>query len=133
MRPLIEDSYQQQMLRKIALRSSEDGFPKYTDFGVDKESVEDYLSEKQDVLNLRGSQTRQFTVVGCLILIPALIASGFDHTQSPFGDKTSLVAMLGGVVLAACWWGLNSWRVNRKLKAICNQEIEAYLRAVEGY
>ena len=85
------------MLRKIALRSSEDGFPKYTDFGVDKESVEDYLSEKQDVLNLRGSQTRQFTVVGCLILIPALIASGFDHTQSPFGDKTSLVAMLGGV------------------------------------
>ena len=87
MRPLIEDSYQQQMLRKIALRSSEDGFPKYTDFGVDKESVEDYLSEKQDVLNLRGSQTRQFTVVGCLILVPALIASGFDHTQSPFGIR----------------------------------------------
>ena len=111
MRPLIEDSYQQQMLRKIALRSSEDGFPKYTDYGVDKASVEDYLSEKQDILELRGSQTKQFTVVGCLILVPARIASGFDHAQAPFVDKTSLAAMRGGVVLAACWWGLNSRRV----------------------
>lgn len=133
MKPLIEDSYQQQMLRKIALRSSEEGFPKYSDYGVDKGSVEEYLSEKQDVLDLRGSQTRQFTVVGCLVLIPALIASGFDHTQSPLGDKTSLVALLGGVVLAACWWGLNSWRVNRKLKAIGNPDIEAFLSAVEEY
>ncbi len=133
MKPLIEDSYQQQMLRKIALRSSEEGFPKYSDYGVDKGSVEDYLSEKQDVLDLRGSQTRQFTVVGCLVLIPALIASGFDHTQSPLGDKNSLVALCGGVVMAACWWGLNSWRVNRKLKAMCNPDIEAYLSAVEEY
>ena len=133
MKPLIEDSYQQQMLRKIALRSSEEGFPNYSDYGVDKGSVEDYLSEKQDVLDLRGSQTRQFTVVGCLVLIPALIASGIDHTQSPLGHKTSLVALLGGVVLAACWWGLNSWRVNRKLKAIGNPDIEAFLSAVEEY
>ena len=121
------------MLRNTSLRSSEDGFPRYTDYGVDKASVEDYLSEKQDILELRGSQTKQFTVVGCPILVPALIASGFDHTQSPFGDKTSLVAMLGGVVLAACWWGLNSWRVNRKLKAIYHPEIEAFLSAIEEY
>lgn len=133
MKPLVEDTYQLRILRKISLHELTPDFPKLQDFGIDKPTMEDYLSDKQDILDIPGSQTHQMTILAGIVLVCMLISSAFDHLDTIFGSNASLVGIFVGLILAFCWWGITSIRVKNKLKAIYDQDIENYLKAVENY
>lgn len=133
MEPLQEFSYQQHILRKISINETSPDFPKYKDFGIDKRSFEDYLSDKQDILDIPGSQTRQLKVYGSMVVIPALISSAFDHTDMFFGSRSTLVGIGFGILLALACWGITSWRVKTKMKNLYDSKMESYLSAVDNY
>lgn len=133
MKPLEEESYQQHMLRKINLHDTASGFPRLQDYGLTKSEVDDYLSEKQDILDIPGSQTHRLTVLAGIVMVCTLIASVFDHADTCLGTNASLAGIIIGVVLSLSWWGLTTVRVNRKLKAQRDDNIENYLKAVENY
>lgn len=133
MKPLQETSYQQHILRKIDVWETSDGFPKIQDFGIDRRDMEDYLSEKQDILDIPGSKTHQLTVYATIVLVPTFIASAFDHAGTVLGTNATLVGLGIGVLLSVSWWGITTWRVRSKLKAMRNDKIDAYLDAVDNF
>lgn len=133
MKPLQETSYQQHILTKIDVWETSEGFPKIQDFGIDRRDMEDYLSEKQDILDIPGSQTHQLTVYASIVLVPTFIASAFDHVDTIFGTNATLVGLGIGILLSASWWGITTRRVRKKLNALYNGKIEDYLRAVENF
>lgn len=133
MKPLVEDTYQLRILRKISLHELTPDFPKLQDYGIDKSTMEDYLSDKQDILDIPGSQTHRMTVLAGIVLVFTLIASAFDHLDTIFGSNASLVGLAFGLVVAFCWWGITALRVKNKLQSLYDEDIENYLSAVDNY
>lgn len=133
MKPIEEESYQMYILRKISRHDITPDFPKLDDFGITKSEMEDYLSEKQDVMDIPGTQTHRMTVFAGIILVSMLIFSAFDHIDTALGTNASSIGMVVGVVLSCIWFFIVKFRVNSKLKALYNENVEHYLEAVENY
>ena len=133
MKPIEEESYQMYILRKISRHDITPNFPKLNDFGITKSEMEDYLSEKQDIMDIPGSQTHRMTVLAGIILVSMLIFSAFDHIDTVLGTNASLVGMGVGLLLSCIWFFIVKFRVKSKLKALYNETIENYLEAVENY
>ena len=112
MKPIEEESYQMYILRKISRHDITPDFPKLDD---------------------PGTQTHRMTVFAGIILVSMLIFSAFDHIDTALGTNASLIGMVVGVVLSCIWFFIVKFRVNSKLKALYNENVENYLEAVENY
>lgn len=77
------------------------GFPRVEDYGVSRESVDDYLFDKQAALDSEGTERSRYTLAGVIIVLPIVAVALFPAEKLPFGEYTVLPAMLIGVLLYA--------------------------------
>ncbi len=111
---------------KIDLYGSVSGFPSIENFGINKEEFEDYIDDKQDILDRVEERKNNYLVKGGFLIVPILAVSVFLNNDV----QSLLVGVLIGVVLLSLYLSVSYFMDKRRLKNIYNEKIERYIDAV---
>ncbi len=111
---------------KIDLYGSVSGFPSIENFGINKEEFEDYIDDKQDILDRVEERKNNYLVKGGFLIVPILAVSVFLKNEV----QSLLIGVLIGVVLLSLYLSVSYFMDKRRLKNIYNEKIERYIDAV---
>lgn len=127
------DDYSHRITSRIEHHSGEVGFPEMASFGFDKERFDEYLFDKQAILDSRGSARRQYTIAGTLMVIPVIVLSAFPESMLPWKQYSLYVGLLMGLVLYGIY-AMMAYLVRRlRLKHLRDENIERYIDAVMAW
>ena len=132
----ILDDFEHKVAGKIDKYGDEPDFPKLENYGITRMDLDNYLFDKQAILDMGGSKRTQFTVGGFITVIPVLILSCFPD-KSPIYENgkalTTVIAIIIGLLLACFAKSLLQmiilFRVNKHKEA----KMETYIKAVLFY
>lgn len=132
----ILDDFEHKVTGKIDKYGDEPDFPKLENYGITRMDLDDYLFDKQAILDMGGSKRTQLTVGGFITVIPVLILSCFPD-KSPIYENgkalTTVIAIIIGLLLACFAKSLLQtiilFRVNKHKEA----KMETYIKAVLFY
>lgn len=69
----ILDDFEHKVTNKMQKYGDEPDFPKLENYGLTRMELDDYLFDKQAILDMGGSKRTQLTVGGFITVIPVLI------------------------------------------------------------
>ena len=99
----ILDDFEHKVTNKMQKYGDEPDFPKLENYGLTRMELDDYLFDKQAILDMGGSKRTQLTVGGFITVIPVLILSCFPD-KSPIYENgkamTTIIAIIIGLLLA---------------------------------
>ena len=120
------NDFQHLVERRIEMNSHRVDFPTLEQYNLQQEELDNYLFEKQAILDSKGSERSRYTVAGILILVPVLILSMlYPVNEMPLGDWTLVVAVLAGLAL----WGLIMFLQQLRIKMRINTLDKEYPQA----
>ena len=126
----ISNDFERQLRHKIAHYDYLDTFPKMADFGVNRSEFDDYVIEKQSILDMEGSARKRYTVLALIFLLPFFVLSAFPEQYLPLGNYAFLIGFVIGFLLVA----LQQWIIKKikqkRLNRIYHPQIEKYIEAV---
>ena len=82
----ILDDFEHKVTGKIAKYGNEPDFPKFENYGITRMELDDYLFDKQAILDMGGSKRSQLTIGGFITVLPVLVLSCFPD-KSPVYDN----------------------------------------------
>ncbi len=82
----ILDDFEHKVTGKIAKYGNEPDFPKFENYGITRMELDDYLFDKQAILDMGGSKRSQLTIGGFITVIPVLVLSCFPD-KSPIYEN----------------------------------------------
>lgn len=127
------DDYSHRITAKIDLYGQREGFPSMSAFGFDKERFDEYLFDKQAILDSRGSARKQYTIAGTLMVIPVIILSAFPENMLPWKQYSLYVGLLMGLVLYGLY-AVVAYGVRKlQLRRMRDEQIERFIEAVENW
>ena len=132
----ILDDFEHKVTNKMQKYGDEPDFPKLENYGLTRMELDDYLFDKQAILDMGGSKRTQLTVGGFITVIPVLILSCFPD-KSPIYENgkamTTIIAIIIGLLLACfCKASLQMvilYRVNKHKET----KMETFIKAVLFY
>lgn len=132
----ILDDFEHKVTNRIEKYGDQPDFPKLENYSITRMELDDYLFDKQAILDMGGSKRTQLTVGGFVTVIPVLVLSCFPD-KSPIYENgkalTTVVAILIGLLLAcflkALLQMLILYRVNKQKQT----QMETYIKAVLFY
>ena len=127
------DDLQQMVFRRIEIWGNNVDFPQMDDYGISKETLTDYLFDKQAIIDTVGSERFQYTLLGFFVVLPIFIVACFPDSQLPRGINTAWMAGAGGVVLFGIYRLIMKMIINIRLKKIYDSKHESYINKVLSY
>ena len=132
----ILDDFEHKVTNKMQKYGDEPDFPKLENYGLTRMELDDYLFDKQAILDMGGSKRTQLTVGGFITVIPVLILSCFPD-KSPIYENgkamTTIIAIIIGLLLACFCKALLQmvilYRVNKHMET----KMETFIKAVLFY
>lgn len=106
----------------IDQNKSNTDFPNPEDFKTTEDEVKDYIYDKQRILDRSEERGKNLLVPGILLVMPAIILSGFGE-----GVKILLIGILAGVLLTFFYFVIAKLIDKRQLAKMRNNDIEAYI------
>lgn len=106
----------------IDQNKSNTDFPNPEDFKTTEDEVKDYIYDKQRILDRSEERGKNLLVPGILLVMPAIILSGFGE-----GVKILLIGVLAGVLLTFFYFVIAKLIDKRQLAKMRNNDIEAYI------
>lgn len=106
----------------IDQNKSNTDFPNPEDFKTTEDEVKDYIYDKQHILDRSEERGKNLLVPGILLVMPAIILSGFGE-----GVKILLIGVLAGVLLTFFYFVIAKLIDKRQLAKMRNNDIEAYI------
>ncbi len=106
----------------IDQNKSNTDFPNPEDFKTTEDEVKDYIYDKQRILDRSEERGKNLLVPGILLVMPAIILSGFGE-----GVKILLIGVLAGVLLTFFYFIIAKLIDKRQLAKMRNNDIEAYI------
>lgn len=129
MKELIKyNEWEYKISKSIKNNQDKEGFPQLADYGLTREEFDDYVVEKQYLLNRMDNHKSSFVVPGVLLVIPVLIVSMF--TDSVWGLFGSVAV---GVIIASAYMLIMSAVDKKKLLKIYDDRIESYITDIVNY
>lgn len=129
----ILDDYEHKVARIVDEHADDSLFPKLEDFQLTREQLDDYLFEKQVILDFGRNLRTRYTIWGILIVLPVLFIDAFPHEQLPWGDYSLFVAIMVGLALCAVYelllWVVRAMRLKRQ----SDPQVERYIQKVLHY
>ena len=127
----ILDDFEHKVTNKMQKYGDEPDFPKLENYGLTRMELDDYLFDKQAILDMGGSKRTQLTVGGFIMVIPVLILSCFPD-KSPIYENgkamTTIIAIIIGLLLA-CFCKALLQMVNKHKET----KMETFIKAVLFY
>ena len=106
----------------IDQNKSNTDFPNPEDFKTTEDEVKDYIYDKQRILDRSEERGKNLLVPGILLVMPAIILSGFGE-----GVKILFIGVLAGVLLTFFYFVIAKLIDKRQLAKMRNNDIEAYI------
>ena len=126
----ISNDFERQLRHKIAHYDYLDTFPKMANFGVNRSEFDDYVIEKQSILDMEGNARKRYTLLALIFLLPFFVLSAFPEQYLPLGNYAFLIGFVIGFLLVA----LQQWIIKKvkqkRLNRIYHPQIEKYIEAV---
>lgn len=120
--------FEHMVTEKIDKFAGFDGFPKMEDYGITKDDVDDYLFEKQAILDDEANLTKKYTICGTLIVLPVIAISAFSE-----GVKALLIGVGAGLLLCLLYVALKRLFDIAKLKKVALPGVEHFVRDILAF
>lgn len=134
MKDSILNDFEHSVSNKIKEFGKTDGFPVPEDYGITKQLLDDYLFDKQALIDSLGSEKSQYTQAGILIVLPVIIAAAFPEESLPGGALGgSLISIAIGILLALLVAGIQRLVRRIRLRRLYDAKIENYIDKVLNY
>lgn len=132
----ILDDFEHKVTNKMQKYGDEPDFPKLENYGLTRMELDDYLFDKQAILDMGGSKRRQLTVGGFITVIPVLILSCFPD-KSPIYENgkamTTIIAIIIGLLLACFCKALLQMVILYRVNKHKETKMETFIKAVLFY
>lgn len=132
----ILDDFEHKVTNKMQKYGDEPDFPKLENYGLTRMELDDYLFDKQAILDMGGSKRTQLTVGGFITLIPVLILSCFPD-KSPIYENgkamTTIIAIIIGLLLACFCKALLQMVILYRVNKHKETKMETFIKAVLFY
>ncbi|MDD6378985.1 MAG: hypothetical protein SPL37_05875 [Prevotella sp.] len=119
------NDFQHKVERLIRDHKDEAGFPMLDAFRLEQEELDDYLFERQAILDSKGSERSRYTVAGFLIALPVIVISAFPEESLPWGTWSLLVAVAIGVGLFLLYLAIQKTVIRTRLSRLDANSPEA--------
>ncbi len=83
----ILDDFEHKVTGKIAKYGDEPDFPKLENYGITRMELDDYLFDKQAILDMGGSKRSQLTMGGFITVLPVLVLSCFPDKSPIYRER----------------------------------------------
>ena len=132
----ILDDFEHKVTNKMQKYGDEPDFPKLENYGLTRMALDDYLFDKQAILDMGGSKRTQLTVGGFITVIPVLILSCFPD-KSPIYENgkamTTIIAIIIGLLLACFCKALLQMVILYRVNKHKETKMETFIKAVLFY
>ena len=132
----ILDDFEHKVTNKMQKYGDEPDFPKLENYGLTRMELDDYLFDKQAILDMGGSKRTQLTVGGFITVIPVLILSCFPD-KSPIYENgkamTTIIAIIIGLLLASFCKALLQMVILYRVNKYKETKMETFIKAVLFY
>lgn len=132
----ILDDFEHKVTNKMQKYGDEPDFPKLENYGLTRMELDDYLFDKQAILDMGGSKRTQLTVGGFITVIPVLILSCFPD-KSPIYENgkamTTIIAIIIGLLLACFCKALLQMVIFYRVNKHKETKMETFIKAVLFY
>ena len=132
----ILDDFEHKVTNKMQKYGDEPDFPKLENYGLTRMELDDYLVDKQAILDMGGSKRTQLTVGGFITVIPVLILSCFPD-KSPIYENgkamTTIIAIIIGLLLACFCKALLQMVILYRVNKHKETKMETFIKAVLFY
>ena len=132
----ILDDFEHKVTNKMQKYGDEPDFPKLENYGLTRMELDDYLFDKQAILDMGGSKRTQLTVGGFITVIPVLILSCFPD-KSPIYENgkamTTIIAIIIGLLLACFCKSLLQMVILYRVNKHKETKMETFIKAVLFY
>ena len=132
----ILDDFEHKVTNKMQKYGYEPDFPKLENYGLTRMELDDYLFDKQAILDMGGSKRTQLTVGGFITVIPVLILSCFPD-KSPIYENgkamTTIIAIIIGLLLACFCKALLQMVILYRVNKHKETKMETFIKAVLFY
>ena len=132
----ILDDFEHKVTNKMQKYGDEPDFPKLENYGLTRMELDDYLFDKQAILDMGGSNRTQLTVGGFITVIPVLILSCFPD-KSPIYENgkamTTIIAIIIGLLLACFCKALLQMVILYRVNKHKETKMETFIKAVLFY
>ena len=132
----ILDDFEHKVTNKMQKYGDEPDFPKLENYGLTRMELDDYLFDKQAILDMGGSKRTQLTVGGFITVIPVLILSCFPD-KSPIYENgkamTTIIAIIIGMLLACFCKALLQMVILYRVNKHKETKMETFIKAVLFY
>ena len=132
----ILDDFEHKVTGKIAKYGNAPDFPKVEKYGITRMELDDYLFDKQSILDMGGSKRSQLTIGGFITVLPVLVLSCFPD-KSPIYDNgkmlTTVIAVIIGLLLACFVKALLQMIIAYRVNHHKEPKMETFIKAVLFY
>ena len=132
----ILDDFEHKVTNKMQKYGDEPDFPKLENYVLTRMELDDYLFDKQAILDMGGSKRTQLTVGGFITVIPVLILSCFPD-KSPIYENgkamTTIIAIIIGLLLACFCKALLQMVILYRVNKYKETKMETFIKAVLFY
>ena len=132
----ILDDFEHKVTNKMQKYGDEPDFPKLENYGLTRMELDDYLFDKQAILDMGGSKRTQLTVGGFITVIPVLILSCFPD-KSPIYENgkamTTIIAIIIGLLIACFCKALLQMVILYRVNKHKETKMETFIKAVLFY
>lgn len=129
----ILDDFEHKVTNKMQKYGDEPDFPKLENYGLTRMELDDYLFDKQAILDMGGSKRTQLTVGGFITVIPVLILSCFPD-KSPIYENgkamTTIIAIIIGLLLACFCKALLQMVILYRVNKYKETKMETFIKTV---
>lgn len=130
---LILDDFEHRVTERIRQFGSDAGFPQLQDYQMTKQELEDYLFDKQAILDSGGSVRTQLIVAGVLVVLPVVVLSAIPEASYPWGKWTFYICIAIGIVLAVLARIFLRMVIRFRIRRLANAKIDRYINAVLNF
>lgn len=128
------DDYEHKVSGKINKYGDRPDFPKMETFGIDRQELDGYLFDQQAIMDMEGTPRTQYTVAGCLIVLPVIILACFPEKSFSGSLAINTVgAVIVGVILWLIKKSVCKMIINIRLSRMRIRKLESYIHAVLSY
>lgn len=128
------DDFEHKVTGKIKMYGDRPNFPKQEDYGISGTELDDYLFDKQAIMDMGGTPRHKMTVGGIITLIPVIILSAFPDSAYIYGKMwTTVLAIAIGLMLTLCLYAVLKAIIQLRLSKQKDPKLESYIKAVLFY
>ena len=128
------DDFEHKVTGKIKMYGDRPNFPQLENYGIEKMELDDYLFDKQAILDMGGTPRHKMTVGGIITLIPVIILSAFPDSAYIYGKMwTTVLAIAVGLMLTLCLYAVLKAIIQMRLCKHKDPKFETYIKAVLFY